>query len=142
MASLQFRGEDGYLYEVPAIRVNEYYSEIITGDGTKNMSLEVPFNPDIITIQCMNATEAYNGTYIMLTANFYANEQSGYDGFATMAKTGATSTRKHTQEPNNYSITTSDNGTINISDILFGTSNQYTGVWGENLKYAVFCKKI
>lgn len=137
------KGKSEGIAETEASFAAKHFSAIVTigaDADTSKLSFAPSFDPDIITIQCVDSKAALAGEYVVLSANFFRNGISEGYGYGAMAKTGNTSTRVFSSETS--TVTIADDGTITVSNLLFGTSNQYTGVFGAGMRYAVFCEKL
>lgn len=152
--------KDGFRYMIPAVDVTEVYNEgfedgkkaggaeecakkhfvsIIKGTGNTSVSLKVPFNPEMISIVALdqNAVEKAGVNGLMqLFAMPGSNGQRFACGFSTDAS-GVIYPMQFGTSTMNTRYAVEEDGTITISNLLYGSSGQLKAVFVDGQQYLI-----
>lgn len=119
----------------------KHFSGIVTGDGSKTLSVAIPFEPDTIMVHCVDiatvvANSGTNSADYVLGCTINPKSTVAIGGAGFFAHKGGLSYQGSKPDKATFA-----DGVVTISGLVFGSSLSYTGLFASGQKYVVTAEK-
>lgn len=117
--------------------------DVVLSEDRRTISFKVPteFEPDIITVHCLDVATAISQSVTILSATMNRQSNGTVCGMVLAGNAGATTVAAFsTENSNRYSRT--DDGTITFGNCMVGSKGTTATYFSADASYVVVCEKF